>query len=510
MQQQPSEILSIQKFVFLLDEFHYEQFVSNLRNIKAGLPLKLTEAIRKSLPAFDSPDALCKKIYGGYSEDQRKSFNQLSYHTIKLSYYLAWNYPGYLLPTVQWIQKAVNEGNFDYANQVANFLWSTAERVEDYQTQAIALKFLSQQAFLMKDFTTGVKLDRTLTKVCETEMSLNNLISTLRELIQLSLSGKKVDINKKKDFFHAYFKHTSPSLRIYSKYAILYLTYYFDPTEFSEAPILTLILDIEKELANNSFVIFPFLFDLTGSFNFLKLNSASADLENKEYRKELREFSDHYQEVEFWKSYLNLPKLFVIAIKATHYISKYHYYLSRKNYQQIIEREITDLKNLIKECEELLANKHWDKHYRVDLMSVEMLYGGLLILLGGDNIKKGINQLEFLLTSYQQMNLAGSTDSIFLCLMSGYFSLKQYDKCSHTYTRYYKATSKTEVYEMNDLNIQSYYYLSQWLVSNRDQYLGKLRANHKRIVENSTEKNSAHALEELMDYLHINASTKSV
>ncbi len=509
MQQQPSEILSIQKFVFLLDEFHYTKFVSHLRNINAGLPLKLTEAIRKSLPAFDSPDALCKKIYGGYTEDQRKSFNQLSYHTIKLSYYLAWNYPGYLLPSVQWIQQAVNEGNFEKANQVANFLLSTSERVEDYQTQVIALKFLSQQAFLMKDFTTGIKLDRTLAKVCETEMALNNLISTLRELIHLSLSGKKVDIKKKKDFFLSFHKHISPSVRIYSKYAILYLTYYFDPSEFSEAPVLALIKDIEKELANNSFVIFPFLFDISGSFNFLKLNSASADLENKEYRKELREFSDHYQEVEFWKSYLNLPKIFVIAIKATHYISKYHYYLSRKDYPRIIEREITDLKNLIKECEEILNNKQWEKYYRVDMMSVLMLYGGLLILLGGDNIKKGINQLEFLLTSYQQMNLAGSIDSIFLCLMSGYFALKQYDKCTHTYTRYYKATSKTEVYETNDLNIHSYYYLAQWLVSNRDQYLGKLQANYKRILEGGNEKNSARALEELMEYLHISTAAKT-
>ncbi len=501
--QQPAEILSIQKFVYLLDGFHYEQFTAHLRSINAGLPLKLVETIRNHIPAFDSPDALCKKIYGGYSEDQRKSFNQLSYHTIKMSYYLAWNYPGYLLPSVQRIQQAVNEGDYDKANQLAEFLLSISERVEDYQAQALALKFLSQQAFLMKDFTTGIKFDRKLTEVCECEMTLNKLISALRELIHLSLGGKKVDFRKNELLFKSFHKHASASVRIYSKYANLYLTYFFEPSEFSEPYTLALIKEVERELANNSFVIFPFLFDITGSFGFLKLNSSSADLADKEYRKELKELSEHYAQVKFWKSYLNLPKLFMIAIKATHYISKYHYYLSRKDYLIFVGKDSAEIKSLLAECEELLQNKHWDKHYRVDVMSIEMLYGSLLILMGGDSVKKGISQLEYLLTSYQQMNLAGSTDSIFLCLMAGYFAQKQYDKCAHTYIRYYKATAKNEVYEINDLNIHSYYYLSQFLVSNRVQYLGKIQSNLKQIAALTDGGTSAKYFNDLLDYLRL-------
>jgi len=62
MSEPAQEILTIQKFVFLLNDFHYSKFEKYLLECKAALPSKLIDEIRKKLPDFDSIDELCKKF----------------------------------------------------------------------------------------------------------------------------------------------------------------------------------------------------------------------------------------------------------------------------------------------------------------------------------------------------------------------------------------------------------------------------------------------------------------
>ena len=116
---QTSELLTIQKFIYLLDDFHYQQFTTYLGEIKAHLPLKLSQLIRKKLPAFDGHEGLCKKVYGSYEKNERLNFNQLASYTFKLSSNLAINYPSYLTPNYSLIQRLINTGDIESANFLA-------------------------------------------------------------------------------------------------------------------------------------------------------------------------------------------------------------------------------------------------------------------------------------------------------------------------------------------------------------------------------------------------------
>ena len=89
-------LLNIQKLIFLLDDFHFNEFCVHLESIHAKLPHKLAVAVKNKLPEFDTHEELCKKVYGGYEKTHRQSFNQLASYTFKLSGYLAINYPFYL------------------------------------------------------------------------------------------------------------------------------------------------------------------------------------------------------------------------------------------------------------------------------------------------------------------------------------------------------------------------------------------------------------------------------
>jgi hypothetical protein len=87
-----------------------------------------------------------------------------------------------------------------------------------------------------------------------------------------------------------------------------------------------------------------------------------------------------------------------------------------------------------------------------------------------------LNELEALLINYQQINFKAATDSIFLCLMVGYFSIKDYEKCVTTFKRYLKSVRGKLSYEGNHIKIHAYYYLAQWLSTKSKQYPAKLEA----------------------------------
>src|SRR5271156_1226126 len=70
-----ADTLTIQKFIYLLNDFHYNEFRHHLIKIKASLPLKLAEAIRARLPGFDTHEELCKKIYEAAGKTEKQNFN---------------------------------------------------------------------------------------------------------------------------------------------------------------------------------------------------------------------------------------------------------------------------------------------------------------------------------------------------------------------------------------------------------------------------------------------------
>ena len=495
-----SGLLTIQKFIFLLDDFHYTEFRTQLENAGAALPVKLIEAIRKKMPQFDTHEQLCTKVYGSFK--QKQNFNQLSSYTFKLSYLLAQNYPNYLHNNVSLIQQLLNSGKVEEANFRAECLLDISSQTEDFQSRTFVLKFLTQQAFLQRDYPTGFKMNLELEKTLESEQTFNRIITSLRTTLYVPSEGKHPDMLKKlKEFYRTYHNHHSVSVRILSQYAYLYSVYYFNPGMFDNDTDVALIKNLEKELNNNSYVVFPFLFDIKGVFSFLLLNSPLVRSDSTEGKRLLKELTKHYAAIKFWNNYLNMPQIFSIAVQSTRFLSSYHYLVHRNDYQRLITvAEQRTMAQLCEQCTALMDLNIWDKHYKSDFVSIKMLYGALLILRGGNTITKGIEELESLLISYQQLNLSGSTDSIFLALMIGYFSLKKYDRCAETYKRYQKVIKGKPAYDGNDISIHTYYYLSRWLANGSNQYIEKLEKNYKHAKQAGGPKT---AMQELTTYFNV-------
>lgn len=90
-------------------------------------------------------------------------------------------------------------------------------------------------------------------------------------------------------------------------------------------------------------------------------------------------------------------------------------------------------------------------------------------------------------------------DSIYHCLILGYFSMGEYDKCTRTFKRYAKVIKGKVVMTGNDASIHAYYYLSRWISTKSNQYVLKLQ-----LLLNRKEKDEATAvIKELISYFKV-------
>lgn len=471
----PAEVLTIQKFVYLLDDYHYANFAGYLEQINASLPLKLITVVRQKLPDFDSHQALCAKIYGSHQSNAKQNFNQLSSYTFKLSSYLALNYPAYLHPCLVGIQKLVNEGNYRQANFLAQALEDIAGRAEDYLVHISVLKFLSQQAFIVKDYALTLKLDKKLEQIREYESRYLKIQSHLRYDAAREKPYNAREFAERKTYYKTFLNDPSRRVKILSAYAYLCCVVQNDTRFFTKEEDIEILHLLERELKNHAYLIFPFMADIEGNVGFLKLNSPLGDPVAKESQVLYKALSDHYDSIKFWKSYLNVGELFLLTVTATRLLTTYHCYIHRPDYDKIItDEDCNVVQQSIEKCSELMERDYYEKRFEFGVRHLTMIHAALLIISGGRNVKKGIDELEALLVAYQQVNLKASTDSIYLCLMVGYFSIKDYEKCAQTFKRYTKNTKGKPVFQPNDTKIYSYYYISQWLLSHSKQYPAKL------------------------------------
>ena len=96
-------MLSIQRVILLLDDFHFEEFKLHLKKSNAELPLKLITQIRKDNWEQKESDDLCKNVYGAKDEKSKKKFFQLVHYTFRLTSYLSRNHPSYLTSNISKI-----------------------------------------------------------------------------------------------------------------------------------------------------------------------------------------------------------------------------------------------------------------------------------------------------------------------------------------------------------------------------------------------------------------------
>lgn len=271
MKKERPGLITIQKFIYLLDDFHYNEFITHLSSVNATLPLKLVTTIRHKLPAFESHEGLCKSVYGSFGKGPKQNFNQLASYTFRLSGALAQNYPGYLGHNIFKIQRLVNEGKGTEANFLADILLDIAERTNNFQCQVFVLNFLTRQAFITKNTAAGIKLDARLSEALNSEKILVDIqIFTRKTLAGVNL--KKSELENVKDHLLGFANHNSPAIRILARHSFLLILYQFDPHAFDQPEIREMASQLQKDLNNQAHVVFPYLHNLRGSLFFADLS----------------------------------------------------------------------------------------------------------------------------------------------------------------------------------------------------------------------------------------------
>lgn len=503
------QFLTIQKVVKLMSPFHKEEFMNHLREVKASIPLKLVESIDDSLTQQVSSDDLCQMVYGRNDSQTRKSFNQLASHTFRLTAYLSRNYPSYLIHNISRIEEYINSARVKEANILAEILLDIAEKTEDLQTQILVLRFFGQQAHMQKSQSEVVRYTSRIGEIIQMEATFNEISLYLRKNFNISVKDDSVlkSLDNHFGYFRAYHTHECHKIRILSKFANFYLLYYYRPTEYLTERIQQDLEDFDDEISKYGVVVFPFMEDMYSKFMFYKLNLSTTDLSSKEGKNEYQKLLVHNRFLKFWQNYVNIPELYAITIKSTYYLSRYHSINHREDFRQVIPLDDRqDIARLAARCEELVQKDIWEPDHINDLIHFRLAWSALLLLGERNDIRKGVDNLEKLMTTYQQITFSESMDSIFICLMIGYFAMDDYKTCVDTFKRYIKLSKGRIVNSENDLEIHTYYYVSQWISSERKQYLRKIQENYQRAGQHNSRKVIQQTILEMVQYFNIPVS----
>lgn len=475
-------MISIQKQVLLLSDFHFKEFADYLQNTNADLPYKLVTTIRGLKTQPDS-DELCKLIYGDSAEKTRKKFLQLTHHTFKLSGFLSRNYPNYLKHNLQIIEELLSKAEKAKANEVADWLVDIAEKIEDYTTLIEVYKFLAQQAFISES-KEALKYHKRVEECIELEKIKNELYKYLRE--NLFFKGKenisKAQLSKDLRYFDQFVTHESNSINILARFGKYYqLSFLYHPDFFSKQTGEELE-ELEKDFLNNAHVCFHYLDDMYFKILGQRLQHEVNKTETDAMLNEIKKMNSISSFLKYWKSYINIPELFSFAVQTSHYMSSYGF-VFKDDYHSTLPRDIKEniafLKNRLDETSQ---KNIWEDGHIIKYINIRCFYAAILLTGNEDDKLKSTKILEDTLVSYQQIPFQKFLDGIFVTLIMGYFSLNEYDKVISTYKRYKKITSDQIVVKENDQTIDAYYYTAQYLSNKRNQYIEKLKSTYDEAV----------------------------
>jgi len=478
--------LTIQKAIKLLGQEHLNLFRQYLKSINATLPLKLVDSIEPGFEDDTEIDALCTLVYGTSDHRARRTFNQLASHTFQLTAYLSRNFPNYLNHNVGAIEFLLMAGKPDEANLLAECLLDVAGRIGNYSVQVSCMKFFAQQAVIFNNKSESLKYFEEIRAALSNDLLLNELYFYARKHFDIGRKDDSIlqDIDKHLAYFEAFHQHEAPAVRLLSKYCTWFISYYF---RSNGNDLIQPITEFYQELTRNAVIIFPLLEDLLSKTSFLLLNNSKVDIHQAEAREKFNILNKHLKQTFFWKNYNSLPQMFVIAIKTTFYVSRYHSEIHNANFINTLpQTEQTDIRQLINSCEELLGSQNLKENFVNDYIKLRLTYAVVLLLGGPESIRKSTSDLEELMITFQQTSFSASIDSIFACLMIGYFASGNYRLCGETYNRYIKLAKGRILITENDIDIHTYYYMAQWLSTKRQQYINKFIENYARAGEHSS------------------------
>ncbi len=481
-------MLSIQRTILLLDDFHFEEFKLHLKNSNAELPLKLIIQIHKDGWNQKESDDLCKEVYGTKDEKSKKKFFQLVHYTFRLTSYLSRNHPSYLTNNISKIEQLINKGELEKANQLSEILLDIAEKTEDFPTAIAVLKYFAQQAFVLENKNASVKHHQRISELLKNEHIINSMYLYMRQ--NLNFKGKSVlsdkEMSEHLSFYDKYRNNESLSIQMLSSYAYFHtLNYLNDPRFYSKeilSEINTLIYDLEK----NAYVIFSFSDDIQLNVDYLKLKHLIGSMSRDELQKETAFLIKQREPLRFWKNYVNTPEIIYLSIQASYFMT--HYCQGYKaGYNESLPKEIkSQIEFYKKKCEEILTKPIWNEGMHVRFINLNNIYCGFLILGTREDIKIAVEKLEHLLVNFQQIAFQRLYDALFATLILGYFFLGDNESIQECYKRYEKLTANVNKNIENDLTIKAMYYASQWNSTQRKQYIEKLQSITDKTSESET------------------------
>ena len=499
-------MLSIQKVIVLLDEFHLQEFRKYLEESKAELPLRLVDAaVRIGWEDKDS-DELCKAIYKKADVPSKKKFFQLAHHTFKLTGYLSRNYPTYLAHNVSLIERYVNVGNLKDANNLAEILLDVAEKIEDFATARAVLKFFAQQVYIREKKTEAIRYLERNAEVIDAERALNDIYLYMRRNLHFKDKSSLGTTESEKHcaFFNQYREHWSFAVRIMSRYAACYTLHYFNDERYYEKEQLNELNIISDELEKSPYVIFSFSDDIEMNVDYLKLKSMMSNFDADTLQKEAAVLLKKRETPRFWRNYLNTAQIAFLSIQGSVLVSRYGYGY-RKGWNESLPNELKDqLLFYRKTAEDILNNVNWDEEsLHVRYINSVIIYCCFLLMGTREDIRKVIDTIENMLFNYQQVAFHRMYDQIFAALIMAYFMLEDYIKVQECYKRYEKLTANSTKLQENDITIKAYYYVAQWIQSGRKQYKDKLEALIARTEGVPNLENTKYLLNDLKEYYKI-------
>lgn len=497
-------MLLIEKVIKLLDDFHYEIFRQNLKSVskRSYYPLVLVDSISRDLMVEQDPTKLCEEVYDETSDKARKKFNQLTHHTFKMTAFLAQNYPDYLLPNINRIQKLINIGKIKEALQLADLLLEVCLKVEDYQTERKLLQIQSQLNHLFESTYYSIKQQERMLEILGYERDWVEVMNYYFTHLGIKAKLKKEDTNTHSAFFKQYLEHPVTSIRLISTYYYCFTFYLTKDERFYQDEKFKIIKQLENDLQKYDYIIFPYLTNCLHVVRLLKVYYLMHQLDQKSLLEETENLLVSKDTPLYLKTLINLPELFSLAIQSSHYIDNYMKGF-REDREQFINIEITQKLSFLKQrCEAFLNNEFLEERYTMRYINLILIYSGYLICGDKKEIKEAIDRLEQMMLSYQQVSFYVLLDSVYSVLIVGYFCLKQYDKVEEVFKRYKKVTKDKVVIPENDQTIHGFYYMSKWLETSRKQYAQKFNASLEE-VQNSNLNRTHKILKELADYFHL-------
>lgn len=499
----------IGKVVKLLDDYHFEVFREYVKNIsiRSYYPLLLIDSINRSIEVKQTTEELCELVYtedDPNDEKTKKKFFQLAHYTFKLTQFLSRNYPSFLAPNINKIERLINEGKLEKANLYLEALLDISEKIEDFSTYITALNIQALQYELQENIKDVVKNYTRQAQIINYRSIINQIYLYRQQHFSVkSKPSEKADIEAILSFFTQYQDSESLVVSALSQYFYLHGLNFFNAESFFDKATFDKIENLEKLLETNSYLVFPFLEDLEYRVAYLKLRFLIQNVDDSRVIELSSKILDNAEETFFWKNFASQPEIFSIAVQASYLSSKYNTAFKEEHLENLpedVKKRLVVLKN---KCSLRLSNLVWDNDSIVKYINLTAIYGGILILGDKKDNEKAVQLIEELLYSYQQIPFHAYIDPIFAVIISAFFNLKNYEALENAYRRYKKMTDKKVVNPENDFTIHVLFYTAKWLETQRNQYLKKLQ---KLIDETPDRIRNTKLLEDIIGYFKMDIS----